>query len=100
MTNAASPEPATVDSPSREQKLTMHIKIHSPFKTYYNDQAYSITALNNTGPFDILPKHHNFMTLLNPCELVIDRDGGPIRIRIARGIMRVKQDEVVVFLDV
>lgn len=100
MSDVKSPVVDTSESPSRKKKLTMHIKIHSPFKTYFNEDAYSISALNNTGPFDILPKHHNFMTLLNPCELVIDRLGGPIRIRIARGIMRVKQDEVVVFLDV
>lgn len=100
MNDVKSPDKPLKDSHQVDQKLTMHIKIHSPFKTYFNEDAYSITALNNTGPFDILPKHHNFMTLLNPCELVIDRQGGPIRIRIARGIMRVKHDEVVVFLDV
>ena len=88
------------ETPLKGKKLTINVKVYSPFKTYFNDEAYSISALNNTGPFDILPQHHNFMTLLNPCELVIDRAGGAIRIRITRGIMRVKKDEVIVFLDV
>jgi F0F1-type ATP synthase epsilon subunit len=81
-------------------KLTIHIKVYSPFKTYFNENAYSISAVNATGAFDVLPKHHNFMTLLNPCELVIDGLNGPVRVRIARGIMHVKADSVVVFLDV
>ena len=84
----------------KDKKLTIHVKVYSPFKTYFNEDAFSITALNNTGPFDVLPEHHNFMTLLNPCELVIQREGGPIRIRISRGIMRVKENQVVLFLDV
>ena len=89
-------KPVKVD----EKKLTIHIKVYSPFKTYYNEDAHSISAINATGPFDILPQHHNFITLLNPCELIIDGINGPVRIRIARGIMHVKADEVVVFLDV
>lgn len=84
----------------KAKKLTIHIKIYSPFKTYFSDDAQSITAVNATGPFDILPQHHNFITLLNPCELVIEQASGPVRIRIARGIMHVKADSVVVFLDV
>lgn len=79
---------------------TLHAKVYSPYKTYFNDDVYSVSAVNGTGPFDVLPKHHNFMTLLNPCEIKIDREGGDVRIRIKRGIMHVKADRVVVFLDV
>ena len=81
----------------------MHVKVHSPFKVYFDDNAFSISAENDTGPFDILPHHHNFMTLLNPCEVAIhaanDRQDH-YRIRIDRGIMHVKKDAVIVFLDV
>lgn len=81
-------------------RAAIHIKVYSPFKTYFNEDAYSISALNATGPFDILPHHHNFMTLLNPCELMIDTSRGKVRIRITRGIMHVKAEKVTVFLDV
>lgn len=92
--------PAVPKAPAPTARLTIHIKVYSPFRTYFNEDAYSISAINGTGPFDVLPQHHNFMTLLNPCELIIDREGGSIRIRIARGIMHVKANKVVVFLDV
>ncbi len=84
-------------SPVNDQ---LHIKVHSPFQTYFDRDALSISAVNDTGPFDILPKHHNFITLLNPCELVISTSEGPQRIRIARGIMHVKANKVTVFLDI
>lgn len=79
---------------------TLHVKVHSPFKTYYDDYAESISAENNTGPFDVLPKHHNFITLLNTCDLVIRKAENEQHIRITRGIMHVKADSVNVFLDV
>ncbi|HSX47046.1 MAG TPA: hypothetical protein VLF87_03615, partial [Patescibacteria group bacterium] len=49
----------------------MHVKVYAPFKVYYDGEAESISAENDTGPFDILRKHHNFMTLLNPGDIVV-----------------------------
>lgn len=79
---------------------TMHIKVYSPFKVYFDEAGYSLSALNATGPFDILPKHHNFMTLLSPCEMVIRGLRGTQKIRISGGLMHVKADEITVFLDI
>lgn len=83
-----------------DDKPTMHIKVYSPFKVYYDDEGDSISGENTTGPFDILPRHHNFMTLLSPCELVIRSFRGEQKIRISGGLMHVKADQVTVFLDI
>lgn len=85
---------------SGDTKPTMHIKVYSPFKVYFDSDGDSISAVNETGPFDILPRHHNFMTLINPCDLVIRQNAQEQRFRISRGIMHVKADQVIVFLDV
>jgi F0F1-type ATP synthase epsilon subunit len=76
-----------------------HLKVYSPFKVYFDGKVTSVSAVNTTGPFDILAGHHNFLTLLAPCEIVI-RGANEDKIRITRGIMHVKADDVVVFLDV
>ena len=81
-------------------KQTIHIKVYSPFKVYFDEMAHSISAINESGPFDILPQHHNFITYLKPCELAINTPRGLQRIRISRGIMHVKSDQVIVFLDI
>jgi F0F1-type ATP synthase epsilon subunit len=81
----------------------MHIKVYSPFKTYFDEDGYSISGKNSTGPFDILPHHHNFMSLLGACELTIRPVNTPPeeqRIRISGGLMHVKADQVTVFLDI
>ena len=92
-TNSAIPE-------SRVDGKTMHIKVYAPFKVYFDGEANSISAVNDTGAFDILPKHHNFMTLLNTGEIIVRTDNNEENIKITRGIMHVKADEVIVFLDV
>ena len=81
-------------------QLSMNVKIHSPFKNYYDGDAFSISGENATGPFDILPRHHNFISLLNPCELVVRSPKGDEKILIGGGLMHVKADKVIVFLDV
>ncbi|MFA5003719.1 MAG: hypothetical protein WC498_00355 [Candidatus Saccharimonadales bacterium] len=86
--------------PSLGGRPTMHVKVYSPFKTYLDEQASSISGENATGPFDILPHHHNFITLLKAGELVVRTDAGAPRIKISGGIMHVKADQVTVFLDV
>lgn len=81
--------------------LSMNVKVHSPFRDYYDGQAFSLSAENITGPFDILPRHHNFISLLSPCDVVVRTvDQGEQKIRISGGIMHVKTDRVIIFLDV
>lgn len=80
---------------------SIHVKVYSPFQTYYDDEAQSISAENLTGPFDILPQHHNFITLLVACELDIkSTKGGDKKIKINRAVMHVRRNMVTVFLDV
>lgn len=81
-------------------KGKMYVKVYAPFKTYYDGVADSISAVNDTGPFDILPQHHNFMTLLSTCDIIVRSEKNEEKIAINRGIMHVKADRVVVFLDV
>lgn len=79
----------------------MRVHVHSPFHNYYNGPATSLSAKSATGPFDILPKHHNFISLLVPCEITIrTAEEGERRIKISGGILHVKANQVIVFLDV
>lgn len=96
----------TSDNKSKHEEIDipkdqMHIKVYSPYRIYFDDLAETISAINDTGPFDILAGHRNFLTLLSPCELDIRMLGNKEeKIKIERGIMYVKQDRVIVFLDV
>lgn len=80
---------------------TMQVLVHAPLKVYFNGPANSVSAANDTGPFDILPGHKNFMTLLKPGRLTVRVSQRPdFNLEISRGVMHVKADKVIVFLDV
>lgn len=86
--------------PKKSSKPTIAVKVYAAFKVYYEGEGYSISAVNETGPFDVLPRHHNFLCMLIPCDLVIQTPDGPKTIKISRALMHVKADRVVVFVDV
>ena len=97
------PEATDPDEPAKAPggKPTMAVKIYAPFQVYFEGEAYSFSAVNETGPFDILPRHHNFLCMLVPCDVRVKPVKGDEKIiKIHRALMHVKADRVVVFVDV
>lgn len=79
----------------------IYAKVYSPFRTYYDDVARSLSAVSKTGPFDILPKHHNFISLLEPCDVqIVTPNGDKRNIKIAGGILHVHANRATIMLDV
>lgn len=79
----------------------LRVKIYTPFKTFYEGDARSVSATNETGIFDVLPTHHNFITMLLPCDVLVETPEKEVKtIPIARGLMHVKEDKLIIFLDV
>lgn len=96
------PTPAETEQPAVKPngKPTVAVKVYAPFKVYFEGEAYSVSAVNATGPFDILPHHHNFLCMLVPCTLEIATAEGLKQVKISRALMHVKAERVVVFVDV
>lgn len=80
---------------------TVRVKIYAPFRTYFDGQASSVSAVNETGPFDILPGHKNFICLLSPGVVSLRIPERPnFEMQIDQAVMHVKANMVSVFLDV
>jgi len=79
----------------------LSVKIFSPREVYFDGEAQSLTASNDTGTFDILPLHHSFITLLNSGTITVGlADGKQKVLEIEKGLLRLKNNQAVVFLDV
>lgn len=100
------PKPDVVEADDKvghdsDGRPIMAVKVYAPFQMYFEGEAYSLSATNHIGPFDILPRHHNFLCMLVPCDLVIKPVSGKQKtIKIHRALMQVEADKVVVFMDV
>lgn len=85
---------------ARKDEGQLRVKVWSPFKVFYDAGANTVSGVNDTGAFDILPHHRNFITLLRPSDLVLQGKDGETRIKISGGVMQVHADTVTVFLEV
>ncbi len=72
----------------------------APFEVYYEGQAKLVSATNGVGKFDILPGHADFFSLMTPGEVVIETDAEPVSIPISNGIIGVRDNSVLLFLNI
>lgn len=79
---------------------TIAVKVYAPFQVFFEGQAVSVTGVNETGPFDILPRHRNFLCMLVPGDLIVRTPYEEKRIKISRALMHVKAEKITVYVDV
>jgi F0F1-type ATP synthase epsilon subunit len=79
-----------------------HLKViaRAPFQLYYEGEAKLVSAENRVGKFDILPGHADFFSVMTPCEVVIETEKQPVSIDITNGIIGVRDDNVLLFLNI
>lgn len=72
----------------------------APFQVYYEGTAKLVSAANRVGKFDILPGHADFFSVMTPGEVVIETEAEPVSINISNGIIGVRDDNVLLFLNI
>lgn len=82
-----------------ELPKTIKIIARAPFKVYFEGEAESLSALNKVGPFDILPGHADFFSMLEPGDVIIETGKEPITFYISNGIITVQDNNVMLFVD-
>ncbi len=80
-------------------KQQISVIARAPFHIYYEGPANSLSATNSVGVFDILPGHADLFSVLMPCEVSIDTDKDVITFAINGGIVGVRNDEVMLFVN-
>lgn len=62
----------------------------------------TVSASNSVGPFDILPGHADFFSILDPGNITINmsNDQEPMTFDITNGIVAVRNDEVMLFVNI
>ena len=81
------------------QNLEMSVVARAPFHLYYEGPAESVTATNAVGKFDVLPGHADFFSMLDPGEVVIGTPSDQVVFNIHNGIITVRDNEVMLFVN-
>jgi F0F1-type ATP synthase epsilon subunit len=85
--------------PKHNSTETLNVIARSPFELYFEGDAYSVSATNRIGQFDILPGHADFFSMLTPGEVSIQSDGEPVTIDAKSGIITVRDNQAYLFLN-
>jgi F0F1-type ATP synthase epsilon subunit len=85
----------------KQSQGILSVIARAPFNVYYEGKATAVSATNKVGRFDILPGHADFFSILKADNILIEPGGGadPISFPINNGIMTVRDNEVLLFVD-
>jgi F0F1-type ATP synthase epsilon subunit len=83
-----------------KEAVKLFLNIRSRSKVFYNDYCDAVSSTNEVGPFDILPFHVNFICLIGTYLHVWEGENKKVDMKISKGILKVQDNRVLVFLDV
>ena len=77
------------------------ICIKTAESTLFEGKVQSLSSVNDAGPFDILPFHENFISLIQKQVSIVEENGTSKLFPIhAKGILRVGSNKATIFLGV
>lgn len=82
----------------KQQTPLLDINVRSRTDVFFNGKARSISSVNESGPFDVLAMHANFITVIQKTLKIETEENGVREFGIDSGVMRVSENKVDVYL--
>ena len=79
--------------------VKIHVTVRNRMQILFNEDVKSVTSRNDTGLFDVLPEHANFISLITSPLIIGKSDGGKKEITFTNGIIKVKDNAVYCYID-
>ena len=83
----------------KDEDQRLSVVARAPFHVYFEGPALVVSAANKVGQFDVLPGHADFFSMLIPGEVIINTDSDPVVFTIRNGILTVRDNEVLLFVN-
>jgi len=88
------PTPAT--NPDSEK---IKVTVRNRTAILFTDYVKSVTSKNDTGVFDVLPTHSNFISLISSPLILRKLDGQKQEITFDNGLLKVKDNVIHCYVD-
>ena len=79
----------------------LRVIVSTPDEQIWEGKAKSVSSENSAGPFDILPQHANFVTIIKGKPIVVrTQDGTEKTFTYKNAVMTVAEDKVSIYNDI
>lgn len=78
---------------------SIRVDIRNRKEQFFKGEAKTVSSVNDTGEFDVLPQHANFVTLIKAYVIVDKGMPSEKKFEIDNGVLAAKTDAVDVYLD-
>jgi len=81
-------------------KNSITVKVRDTQNVIFEGEVERISSFNEMGPFDVFPTHANFISIIRQ-ELTLYHNKAKVKeLKIEQAVMKVKQDNVHIFLGI
>lgn len=81
-----------------DNKPVIFVVVRTKEGVTFKDKVKAVTSYNEKGPFDVLPEHENFISLINQHLVIHTMDGKENEIKVDNAVIKVYKNEVHIFL--
>ena len=64
------------------------------------EEVKAVSSFNERGPFDILPLHENFISVVKDKIILHKKDGSAKEMVIERGVLKISENQVSIYLGI
>jgi F0F1-type ATP synthase epsilon subunit len=80
---------------------TIHVRISRATQAVWEGEARSVSSENSTGPFDILPMHANFISLVGKKPIKVTKEDGTVdTYTFNKSVIYVNKGVVTIYADI
>lgn len=87
-----------VKTAARSSQNSLFLSVKNPEHVVYEGEAFAITSVNEKGLFDVLPKHQNFISMINEKLIIHLSKGFKKEFKIGQGVLKAQKNIVKIFL--
>ncbi len=87
--------PTVPQSPSPNSLL---VYVRDPEHIFFQDEALSLSSINDKGPFDVLPQHENFISIIKDKVVIQMKTGEKRELPLKKGVLKTLHNKVWIFL--
>ncbi len=81
-------------------KDSLQVEVRSRQGLVFEGELAAVSSYNTVGPFDVLPKHANFVSMILRKVVLRRHDGRTDEITLENGVMIVEENKVTIFLGI